>query len=139
MIQIHIEIIGWLLVLLALIHIIFPRYFKWKSELAGLSLINREMMQVHTFFIALTVFGMGLLCISSADELLSTPLGKKLLLGMSVFWTIRMVMQFFVYSTKLWKGKAFETGVHILFSALWVYMVIVFWLGFFGENFPSAN
>jgi hypothetical protein len=131
MIQIHIEIIGWLLILLALVHIIFPKYFKWKTELAGLSLINREMMQVHTFFIALTVFGMGILCISSASELLATPLGKKMLLGLAIFWSIRMLMQFFVYSAALWKGKAFETFVHIIFSGLWVYMAAVFWLGWY--------
>jgi hypothetical protein len=134
MIQLQIEIIGWLLMLLALIHIIFPRYFKWKTELSSLSLINREMMKVHTFFIALTVFGMGLLCISSAEELLTTPLGKKLLWGLAVFWSIRMLMQFFVYSSKLWKGKTFETAVHILFSCFWVYMSVVFWMAYLLVN-----
>jgi hypothetical protein len=128
MIQLHIEIIGWLLILLALVHIIFPKYFKWKTELASLSLINREMMQVHTFFIALTVFGMGVLCVSSAEELMITPLGKKLLLGLAIFWSIRMLMQFFVYSSKLWKGKFFETTIHILFSFLWIYLATVFWI-----------
>jgi hypothetical protein len=127
MITFHIEIIGWLLILLALVHIIFPKYFKWKTELASLSLINREMMQVHTFFIALTVFGMGVLCIGSAEELVATSLGKKMLLGMAIFWSIRMLMQFFVYSSKLWKGKTFETVVHILFSFLWVYLSLIFW------------
>jgi hypothetical protein len=131
MITFHIEIIGWLLILLALVHIIFPKYFKWKTELASLSLINREMMQVHTFFIALTVFGMGVLCIISASELLSNPLGKKLLMGLAIFWSIRMLMQFFVYSSKLWKGKTFETTVHILFSFLWVYMSAVFWMAWY--------
>jgi hypothetical protein len=131
MIQLHIEIIGWLLIFLALVHIIFPKYFKWKTELASLSLINREMMQVHTFFIALTVLGMGVLCISSASELVATPLGKKLLLGLAIFWSIRMLMQFFVYSSKLWKGKTFETAVHILFSCLWVYLSLVFWMAWY--------
>jgi hypothetical protein len=131
MITTHITIIGWLLILLAAIHIVFPKYFNWKRELASLSLINREMMQVHTFFIAITVLGMGILCIVSAEELVATPLGKKLLLGLAVFWTIRLFMQFFVYSSKLWKGKPFETFVHIFFSMLWVYCAAVFWAGYF--------
>lgn len=130
MIITHLTIVGWLLILLASIHIVFPKYFNWKRELATLSLINREMMQVHTFFISLTVLGMGILCIVSGEELVATPLGKKLLFGLAIFWTIRLVMQFFVYSSKLWKGKGFETIMHILFSLLWVYFSTVFWLGY---------
>lgn len=130
MIITHITITGWLLILLALMHIAFPGYFKWKIELANLSLINREMMQVHTFFIAFTLFAMGALCISSPDELVGTPLGKKILVGFALFWTLRLLMQFFVYSTKLWKGKRFETIVHILFSFFWVYLSSVYWIAY---------
>lgn len=128
---IHLKIIGILLMALALLHFIFPRYFNWKNELPALSLINRQMMVVHTFFIALMVFLMGLLCLSSADELIETSLGKKVALGLAVFWSIRLFIQFFGYSADLWKGKTFETLVHILFSLLWAYLSIVFWVAHF--------
>jgi hypothetical protein len=77
------------------------------------------------------VFLMGLLCLSSADELIETSLGKKIALGLGVFWSIRLFIQFFGYSADLWKGKAFETIVHILFSLLWAYVSIVFWVTHF--------
>jgi hypothetical protein len=77
------------------------------------------------------VFLMGLLCLSSADELIETSLGKKIALGLGVFWSIRLFIQFFGYSADLWKGKAFETLVHILFSLLWAYVSIVFWVTHF--------
>ena len=128
---IHIKITGFILMVLALLHLIFPRYFNWEKELPALSLINRQMMVVHTFFIALMVFLMGLLCLSSADELIETSLGKKIALGLGVFWSIRLFIQFFGYSADLWKGKAFETIVHILFSLLWAYVSIVFWVTHF--------
>jgi hypothetical protein len=128
---IHIKITGVILMALALLHLIFPRYFNWEKELPALSLINRQMMVVHTFFIALMVFLMGLLCLSSADELIETSLGKKIALGLGVFWSIRLFIQFFGYSADLWKGKAFETIVHILFSLLWAYLSIVFWVTHF--------
>ncbi|WP_353485413.1 hypothetical protein [Haliscomenobacter sp.] len=128
---IHLKIIGILLMALALLHLIFPRYFNWKKELPALSLINRQMMVVHTFFIALMVFLMGLLCLTSANELLETSLGKKIALGLGVFWTIRLLIQFFGYSSDLWKGKSFETIAHILFSLLWIYVSIVFWVTHF--------
>ena len=52
----HLEITGILLIGLALLHVVFPRYFKWREELRGVSLITRQILHVHTFFIALTVF-----------------------------------------------------------------------------------
>lgn len=124
--EIHIKIIGSLLILLSLVHIIFPRYFRWKEELTSLSLINAQMMKVHTFFIALTVFLMGLLCFTSAKELYGTDLGRKICLGMGCFWLIRLFFQLFIYSRKLWLGKFFETTIHIVFTFFWGYMSFVF-------------
>ncbi len=83
-------------------------------------------MYVHTFFIALTVLLMGVLCLTSSVQLIETDLGKKICLGFGIFWAIRLFIQFFVYSSKLWKGKIFETIIHIVFSFLWVYLSYVF-------------
>src|SRR5690606_23182360 len=110
--EIHFKIIGILLMLLALIHIFFPKYFNWKEELKSLSLINRQMMTVHTFFIAFVVFLIGLLCLTSSADLTQTKFGKTISLGLGIFWTARLFFQFFVYSPKLWKSKKFETTVH---------------------------
>lgn len=129
--SLQIQIIGVLLMLLALIHIGFPKYFKWKLELKSLSLINSQMMTTHTFFIALTVFLMGLLCVTSSTELIETTLGKKISLGLGIFWLIRLFFQMFVYSSLLWKGKKFETTMHILFTLFWVYMSSLFLLIYF--------
>ncbi|NBP69200.1 MAG: hypothetical protein EBR30_21925 [Cytophagia bacterium] len=124
--EIHFKIAGALLVMLALVHGIFPKYFKWETELKPLSLINRQMMQVHTFFIALILLLMGLLCLTSAKELSETNLGKKISLGLAIFWTTRLLIQFFGYSSDLWKGKKFETFAHIAFSLFWIYLSVIF-------------
>ena len=124
--DIQLKIIGTLLILLSLLHFIFPRYFNWKQELASLSLANRQIMYVHTFFIAFVVFLMGVLCLTSSTDLLYTQLGKRLSLSFGIFWTIRLYIQFFGYSSKLWRGKLFETTAHILFSALWIYLSVAF-------------
>jgi hypothetical protein len=129
--EIHLKIIGILLIALALVHIIFPKHFNWSKELKSLSLINRQMMTVHTFFIALTVFLMGLLCLTSSGDLIETNLGKKISLGFGLFWTVRLFIQFFVYSTDLWKGKKFETCMHVMFSFLWTYLSIIFLITYF--------
>lgn len=124
--EIHFKIISILLMALALVHVIFPKYFNWKEELKSLSLINRQIMIVHTFFIALVVFLMGLLCLLSTAELIETKLGKTISFGLGIFWLIRLFIQFFGYSTALWRGKKFETTIHILFSLLWIYLSVVF-------------
>ena len=126
--EIQIKITGILLILLASIHLVFPKYFNWKKEMDSLSLVNRQMMYVHTFFIALMVLLMGALCLSSATELYQTALGKKISLGLALFWGTRLVIQFVGYSPKLWKGKRFETIIHVLFSFLWAYLTGLFFM-----------
>ncbi len=124
--ELHLKIIGILLVVLALIHFVFPKYFNWKQELNSLSLINRQIMYFHSFFIAAIVFLMGVLCITSSNELLNTTLGKRISLGLGLFWATRLSIQFFGYSSKVWKGKMFETIIHVLFAILWTYLSIIF-------------
>ena len=130
--EIQIRIAGALLIILSLIHAIFPKYFNWKQDLKPLSLINKQMMITHTFFIALTVLLMGILCFTSAGLLMETELGKSILLGFAIFWTIRLFIQFFGYSSDLWKGKKFETIVHIVLSCFWLYLCVLFWMSYLG-------
>ena len=122
----QLKLIGALLVLLALLHAGFPRYFDWASELRPLRLINRQMLYVHTLFVALVVLLMGLLCLSCAAELLHTHLGHVVALGLGLFWLVRLLVQFFGYSAALWRGRRFETTVHVVFSLLWTYLTVVF-------------
>ena len=124
--ELHLKIIGVLLIGLAVMHIPFPRRFEWKKELTSLSLLNREMMYVHTLFVALTILLIGILCLTSATDLVNSPLGKRTCLGLAIFWGTRLFVQFFGYSSELWRGKTFETIVHILFSVLWTYITAVF-------------
>jgi hypothetical protein len=128
---IHLKIIGVLLISLAIIHVFFPKYFQWEKDLKPLSLINKQMMTTHTFFIALTVFLIGSLCLTSATDLMETNLGKKISLGIAAFWIIRLFFQLFVYSKRLWKGKKLETTIHIIFTILWIYFSSVFLIVYF--------
>lgn len=124
----QLKLVGFLLIILALLHAAFARYFNWRTEFAAVSLINRQMMYVHTFFIAFTVLLMGLLCLTSAAELVGSPLGRRVALGCGVFWLARLLIQFFGYSPELWRGKRFETCVHITFAGFWSYLTLLFLL-----------
>jgi hypothetical protein len=80
------KIAGVLMIGLALVHAVFPRYFKWKEELRSITLLTRQVHYIHTFFVALTVFLMGVLCVTRSSELIGTSLGRELCLGMCIFW-----------------------------------------------------
>jgi hypothetical protein len=127
--SIHLHIVGIILLLLAVLHVFFPRYFGWREELAPLSLLTRQIFYVHYLFISLTVGLMGVLTLSSSDELLATPIGRRILFGLGLFWLARLFCQFFVYSPSLWRGKRFETAIHLLFTALWIYLSATFSIG----------
>jgi hypothetical protein len=124
--ELQLKIIGVLLIILAFIHVPFPMRFDWKKDLSALSLMNRQMMYVHTFFIALIILLMGILCISCSEDLINTRLGNKIVLGLFIFWSLRLLIQFFGFSSKLWRGKKFETVIHMLFSIFWTYLTVVF-------------
>ena len=124
--DLHLKIVGYLLIVLGLGHAVFPRYFNWKEELRSLSMINRQMMVIHTFFIALTLVLMGIFCVTSSTEIVSTNLGRRISLGFGLFWVCRLLIQFFGYSSSLWRGKKLETAAHIAFTCLWVYLSVVF-------------
>jgi len=109
-----------------LLHAVFPRYFRWKEETAALNLLTRQILYVHTFFIALTVFLMGLLCVTCAADLIHTSLGRRVCMGLAAFWGIRLIIQFYGYSSKLWQGRIFETIMHVLFTLLWIHLTGVF-------------
>ncbi len=132
--ELHLHIIGIALMTLAVVHVIFPKYFDWKKDLSSLSLINREMFYVHTFFIALGVFLMGLLCLVASSEIVETALGQKVAFGFAIFWFVRLLIQFFGYSSVLWKGKTFESIVHVVFSLFWGYLSVVFFMISLGQG-----
>ena len=71
------------------------------------------------------------LCVTSATELVETNFGKRISLGLSIFWFIRLIFQLFVYSSLLWKGKKFETIMHTLFTAFWIYISAIFCIIYF--------
>lgn len=124
--EVHVRIVGVLLIMLALMHVGLPRYFRWRHEAAFLSLVTKQILYVHTFFIGFVVLLMGVLCIGYTSALVHDAFGKVICSGLFIFWFTRLIFQFFVYSPALWRGKRFETVVHIVFSFLWIYFAAVF-------------
>lgn len=124
----QLKFVGLWLMILGTAHSGFFKYFNWRDQLKPLNLLTRQIFISHTFFIAVVVFLMGVLCFFKGDLLFGNELGSILSLGLSLFWGLRLLFQHFYYSSKHWRGKGFETIIHIVFSLLWLYQTILFFL-----------
>ncbi len=122
------QISGALLLVLAAVHVGFPWYFRWREELPRISLINAEMLKIHTLFVALAVAGIGWVSVFHARDLVETPFGKTVCTGIALFWTVRLGVQFFGYSSELWRGKRFETVMHVVFIVWWTWLTGLYWV-----------
>jgi hypothetical protein len=127
--------------LLGLSHAFMSRHFGWAKELAGISLLTRQIFYVHTFFIALGVILGGAITLLYPVELLRpAPLNLALLASMAFFWLCRLLAQFFAYDSALWRGNPARTRIHIAFSLLWSYVAATYSLAFLRLLFaPSVH
>lgn len=123
----HIRIAGVGLLALAACHLFFGKHLNWKEECGRMSLLNRQIFYVHCFFIALTVGLMGALSLLCAPALVQpSPLARAVLIGLTLFWGLRLLFQWFVYDATLWRGHQFNTLMHIVFSCVWLYLTTVY-------------
>ena len=124
---VHLRIVGVLMALLVIVNLLVPGHLRWREELARLSLVNRQIVQVHSIFIVLVLALLSALLLTSAEALLEpTALSRAVLIGLTLFWTLRMLMQWFFYSSEIWRADRFRTLVHYVFSGIWVYVALVF-------------
>jgi hypothetical protein len=124
---VHLRIVGVLMASLVVVNLYVPWRFHWREEMARLSLLNRQVFQAHAVFLVLTLALFSALLLTSSDALLEpTPLSRAILIGLTIFWTLRLVMQWGFYSPEIWRGHRFNTAMHYLFSAIWVYVSTVF-------------
>jgi len=123
----HLRIVGVLMAGLAVLNTFVPHRFHWREEMARLSLLNRQIFQAHATFLILTLAMFSALLLTCADALLEpSRLSRAVLIGLTIFWTLRMVMQWAFYSPAIWRGHRFNTAMHYLFSVMWIYVSGVF-------------
>jgi len=126
-VELHLRVVGVLLLALVALNLYVPRRFNWRGELATLSLLNRQIFQVHAAFICVILVMFAALALLYPRELLEpTPLARAILAGLAAFWLLRLLTQWFVYDPRLWRGRRFETIVHLVFTGVWTYFAATF-------------
>lgn len=94
-------------VILVLFHLLFWRIFNWEQDLRTLSFLNRAIMQVVNLSLTFVFIIFAYISIIHSNELLSTPLGKSLLVLMALFWLTRSIMQIIFFKLSHWGSVMF--------------------------------
>lgn len=123
----HLRLAGVVMASLVVVNLLVPRRFHWREEMSRLSLVNRQIFQAHSVFLVLTLALFSALLLTCGPALLEpTRLSRAVLAGLTIFWGLRMLMQWCFYSPLLWRGHRFNTVMHYTFSVVWVYVTTVF-------------
>jgi hypothetical protein len=101
-------------VMLAVLSLCLPRILDWKADLARMSLLVRQVFEIHSCFIALTLVIWGALTWKFAREMALAPtsLSQWLCAAIGLFWGVRCVMQWTHYSISHWRGNRVRTVIH---------------------------
>lgn len=91
-------------------HAFFWRLFRWRGELAKLSSLNRNVMQIMNLCLMALFAVLAYLSFAHADAMLSSALGHALLGGFAVLWFLRAAEHVWFFGLK--------TPVAIAFTAL---------------------
>jgi hypothetical protein len=125
--SILLRIAGAVLLLLAAMHRPISRRLKWCEQSLLLSPVNAAVFRVHALFICLILILMGLPCIADPWIFLErNRAGGWLAWTFAAFWGGRLYVQWFVFPRTLWLGKRFETKVHFIFTAIWIFLAVLF-------------
>jgi len=92
---------------LVIFHLLFWRIFNWKEDLQSLSFLNRSIMQVLNLCLTFVFVIFAYISLAHTNELLSTPLGRTLLILMATFWLARSVLQIVFFRLRTGASSAF--------------------------------
>jgi hypothetical protein len=123
--SLHLTVTGVVLLVLGAVHAALPRTLRWTSDLAGTSLLNRQVTYVHCYFIGLACLLWGLLALTAGPELLEPePVTRLVLIGAVAFWASRLLIQVVVFNRHARESKAWCV-LSVAGTVLWLYLTVV--------------
>lgn len=117
----------------AALNLFLIRIFKWREDLARMPLLLREVVQVHAWFISITLAIFGVLTWRFAPEMASraNPVCRWLAASIGLFWAVRTVLQVAYYSSSHWRGKPGRTLIHgVLLMMYGGFALLYLWAAF---------
>jgi len=105
-----------------------PGRLGWKEDLAKLTPFNRKLMWVYAGTTLLTIITFGVLTLVLHHEFLAGDRAAVALATfIAIFWTLRIVVDFFYFEHADWPtGSQFVIG-HFLLTALFTALAATYW------------
>jgi hypothetical protein len=118
--------LGHLVVLIASFQA--PIRLGWKEDMAKLTRFNQKVFWVYSFYILLCIVSFASLTWRLHDAFLAGELAARWFAGfIAIFWTVRVLIDFFWYDHRDWpQGNALVAG-HALATSLFSTLAAVYW------------
>ncbi|MBA2621926.1 MAG: hypothetical protein H0U87_12060 [Acidobacteria bacterium] len=99
-------------------HLFFWKLFDWKRELSSLKFANRGIVQILNLRLMWVFLVVAYISFVHADALLTTALGRAILISIALFWLMRAVEQivFFKLTSKI---SAAFSAIFLLGAAIY--------------------
>ena len=114
---------GFLWLAFFVFHIFFWKLFDWKRDLENVAKVNKAIMQVLNLCLMFCFLIFAYISLFQTEELLTTGLGKTLLIGMVLFAVFRAIEQVIFFDLK------HPRSIAVLFFALigmMIYLIPLF-------------
>ena len=99
-----------------LFHLTFWKALDWKNELAKLTEINSNVMQMLNIAVTVCLLSFGFIMLFYRGEISNTALGRALLIIFALFWIARLVGEI------AFPGGSIGLGI-VLFLCVLIYLI----------------
>lgn len=121
------QISGYLHILLCIGSLSLPFILNWREEFAHNKKIIKQMFVTYSIYILGVNLFFGMVSVIATKELLSNSiLAKSLLLFISLYWGLRLCIQFFYFDESLFKGKIIYAFLELIMIAMFLFFTIIY-------------
>jgi alginate O-acetyltransferase complex protein AlgI len=104
-----------------------PKELDWKTDLAQLKPLNRKVMWTYGGYIVMMIIAFGVMTAVFHEQFLA---GTTVALGLSalivVFWTVRVLVDFFYFDHDDWPDGVYYVVGHTMLTSLFLLLIVVY-------------
>jgi len=107
--------------------LVMTKELNWRQDLQQLDKLSQHIIWVHAGYVWLVILAFGLISVIAPGALVNQqPLGAAICAFISVFWGIRLIIQFFYFDAKPYlKNFILKVGFHSL-TLCFIYFTVVY-------------
>ena len=126
-----IQIAGGVQLSILIASALVPLRLQWKTDLAQLPRLHRQLFWVYGGYVVLAIFSLGVICLLNPTELASgTLLARSVCAYIATFWGIRLSLQTILDAKPFLTTWWLWTGYHLLTVLFTGLTVLFLWATF---------